>query len=261
MGLVNSIKVIILVKEAQVFVAQLGNRDWVLVIECISGNCYSLPAFVIFEGQRIGQSWIQGRDLDHQIVINVSENGWTTQEIALKWLDHFHEYTVNRLQGQYRLLILDGRNSHVSFDFIKKCELYKIILLCLPPHSTHLLQPLDVGIFSPLAQAYKSRIQAHSVFGAQNILKAQFLTFFSQARREAISMRNITSAWKAAGLIPFDTAPILSKLRPKSPPFASFTDENGRRLDITLEPHVAQKINEIIAHLIEGVPSTLHADL
>lgn len=261
MGLVNSVKVIVPIEEAQAFVAQPGNRDWVSVIECISGNCYSLPAFVIFEGQRIIQSWVQGRNLDNQMVINVSENGWTTRAIALKWLEHFHKHTRRRLQAQYRLLILDGHDSHVSFDFIKKCELHQIIPLCLPPHSTHLLQPLDIGIFSPLAQAYKSRIQAHSVFGAQNISKAQFLTFFDQSRREAISMRNIASAWKAAGLIPFETAPILSKLRPKTPPFASITDENGRRLDIAVEPHVAQKINEIISQLLEGVPSTHHADL
>jgi hypothetical protein len=225
MGLVDSVKIIVSVEEAQEFVAQPGNRDWTSVIECISGNCYSLPAFVVFEGQQIGASWTTGRNLDNQMVINVSENGWTTRDIALKWLDHFNKHTQTRLQGQYRLLILNGHRSHVSFDFIKKCESYQIIPLCLPPHSTHLLQPLDIGIFSPLAQAYKSRVQSHSVICAQNISEPQFLTFFEEARKEAISARNIAIAWKAAGLIPFNTAPILSKLRPKTRPFASITDE------------------------------------
>jgi hypothetical protein len=52
-GLINSVKVIVPVKEAQAFVTQPNNRDWTLVIECISANGYSLPTFVIFEGQRI----------------------------------------------------------------------------------------------------------------------------------------------------------------------------------------------------------------
>jgi hypothetical protein len=66
---------------------------------------------------------------------------------------------------------------------------------------------------------------------------------------------------ESSRLIPFDTAPILLKLRLKTPSFASITDESGRRLDITVEPHVAQKINEIISQLLEGAPSTRHADL
>jgi hypothetical protein len=27
----------------------------------------------------------------------------------------------------------------------------KIILLCLPLHATHMLQPLDIGVFGPVA--------------------------------------------------------------------------------------------------------------
>src|SRR5580704_14902780 len=44
-----------------------------------------------------------------------------------------------------QLLILDGHTSHVSLSFIEYCEQQYIIPLCLPPQSTHTLQPLDVG--------------------------------------------------------------------------------------------------------------------
>jgi hypothetical protein len=44
-----------------------------------------------------------------------------------------------------QLLILDGHTSHVSLSFIEYCEQQYIIPLCLPPHSTHILRPLDVG--------------------------------------------------------------------------------------------------------------------
>ena len=33
-----------------------------------------------------------------------------------------------------------------------------MLVLCLPPHSTHLLQPLDVGLFGPLQHAYPEEI-------------------------------------------------------------------------------------------------------
>jgi DDE superfamily endonuclease len=82
----------------------------------------------------------------------------------------------------------------VSLPFIQYCEDNNIIPLCLPPHSTHILQPLDVGIVSPLAKAYQTRIQQHSMFGAERITNQQFLKFFQLARKGAISLRNIASA-------------------------------------------------------------------
>ena len=48
MGVGSSVKVVILVEEAQAFSAEPGNRDWVSVIEAISTSRQSLPAFVIF---------------------------------------------------------------------------------------------------------------------------------------------------------------------------------------------------------------------
>ena len=42
---------------------------------------------------------------------------------------------------------MDGYESHLSVQFVRYCEMEKIILLRLPPHLTHFLQPLDVVIF------------------------------------------------------------------------------------------------------------------
>ena len=106
----------------------------------------------------------------------------------------FDQYPSSQIKGKYRLLILDGHTSHVSLPFIEYCEEHNIIPLCLPPHSTHILQPLDVGIFSPLAKAYKSRIQQNSIHGTKRITNEQFLMHFQAARQETISARNIESA-------------------------------------------------------------------
>ena len=48
MGVGSSVKVVILVKEAQAFSTKPRNRDQVLVIKAISISRQSLPAFVIF---------------------------------------------------------------------------------------------------------------------------------------------------------------------------------------------------------------------
>ena len=98
--------------------------------------------FIIFEGLRIQQSRLPD-DIDNNIVIQVSPNGWTDCSIALHWLKYFNDYTAPRTIGKHRLLVLDGHASHVSPAFADFCANNGIIPLCLLRHSTHILQLLD----------------------------------------------------------------------------------------------------------------------
>jgi hypothetical protein len=79
----------------------------------------------------------------------VSDNGWTTNDLGVAWLRHFVEQIKGQRIGSYVLLILDGHESHKSFPFQDLCEENKIITLCMSPHSSHILQPLDVDCFAP----------------------------------------------------------------------------------------------------------------
>jgi hypothetical protein len=73
----------------------------------------------------------------------------------MTWLQSiFDKYTKDRTVGKYRLLILDGHKSHFTAEFEQYCLKNSIIPLCMPPHSSHLCQPLDVGCFSSLKNSY-----------------------------------------------------------------------------------------------------------
>jgi hypothetical protein len=95
--------------------------------------------------------------------IATSEKGWTSKDIALVWLKHhFEPQTRDPIDSKApRLLIVDGHESHCSIEFIEFCDEHFISLLILPPHTTHLLQPLDVGIFGPLSKAYSRILDDH----------------------------------------------------------------------------------------------------
>ena len=60
---------------------------------------------------------------------------------------------------------MDGHGSHKTKKFRETCEDNNIIPLYLPPHSTHLLQPLDLGIFGPIKYGYKAKLSklAHAL--------------------------------------------------------------------------------------------------
>lgn len=88
----------------------------------------------------------------------------------------------------YQLLFLDGHASRVAREAIHFCEENKIILLCLPSHFSHLLQPLDVGIFEPLAQTYKKIFEQSVRPGAgYHIDKVRFLSCTKKHERNVFA--------------------------------------------------------------------------
>lgn len=103
----------------------------------------------------------------------------------------FDKHTKDRSVGRYRLLILDGHGSHVTPEFDQYCLDQSIIVLCMPPHSSHLLQPLDVGCFSVLKRSYGKRIETLMSLGVNQIDKQEFLSIYQKACAEALHQNNV----------------------------------------------------------------------
>ena len=80
--------------------------------------------------------------------------------------------------GAYCLLIIDGYESHNLLQFTNYCKENKIITLCILPHSSHILQPLNVSCFSLLKNAYGRQVEKlmHNQFNY--ITKIKFLPAF-----------------------------------------------------------------------------------
>ena len=105
--------------------------------------------------------------------------------------------------GSYRLLILDGHNSHCTYKFCQYAAKNKIIVLCLPSHTTHALQPCDVGAFGPLAQSWKRIVTAASQ-SLIAITKDNLLSYYHTARVEALKTQTIQSAFQKTGIWPLN---------------------------------------------------------
>jgi hypothetical protein len=207
-------------------VVQLGNRDWVTTIECINASGWCLPPFVILSGKQHRVSWYQHLPLD--CVIAVSDNGWTTDGLGVEWVKHSNRHIAPRTHGVYLLLILDDYSSHAPPKFDQYCTENKIITLCMPAHTSHLLQPLDVSCFSPLERAYGHEIQELARQGVYHIDKVDFLTIYTRIRPAVFTQQNIQAGFQATGLIPPCPDRVLSSLtvvRTPSPP-ATAADNN-----------------------------------
>ncbi|KAM5529679.1 hypothetical protein BFJ63_vAg16464 [Fusarium oxysporum f. sp. narcissi] len=191
---------------------QPGNREWITVIQAINAEGQSIAPFIIGAGQYHLANWYRECNLPGDWVIATSQNGWTNNQLGLEWLKHFDRSTTNRSTGPYRLLILDGHESHHSADFERYCEENKIITLCMPAHTSHLLQPLDVGCFGPLKKAYGREIEYLIRCSITHISKTEFFPAFYAAFKATFTKSNIQGGFKGAGLAPFDPENVISKL-------------------------------------------------
>ncbi|KAL3705380.1 suppressor protein sef1 [Talaromyces marneffei ATCC 18224] len=78
---------------------QPGNREWVTAIEATNSTGWAIPSYIIFKAKKnVRLGWFD--DLPSDWRINISENGWTTDQIGLEWLKtHFIPYINGRYNG------------------------------------------------------------------------------------------------------------------------------------------------------------------
>ena len=63
------------------------------------------------------EKWVQGHNLDGDILLATSPTGYSNDELALKWLQHFERHSRKTQLGVWRLLILDGYGLHLTYEF------------------------------------------------------------------------------------------------------------------------------------------------
>ena len=207
---------------------QPGNREWATVIQGVQSTGWAMPPYIVVAGKNHLSSWYRDSPLPGDWVVAVSDNGWTTNEHGLEWIKHFEKHSRPRTTGGYRLLVLDGHESHHSVEFEEYCKENNIITLCMPAHASHLLQPLDVGCFSPLKRAYGREIERLVRLHINHITKVEFLDAFRAAFFNVFGEENVRAGFRGTGLVPYDPDMIISKLdvklrtpTPTGPPTAA----------------------------------------
>ena len=84
--------------------------------------------------------------------------------------------------------------------------------MLLPPHTSHLTQPLDVAVFGPLKKAMAVELHGLIQTEVSRIQKVEWLAAYVQAHHRTFSAANIFSAWSGARLVPFSSAKVLRRI-------------------------------------------------
>ena len=105
-----------------------------------------MPLMIIMQGKHILNKWTYN-NLDENISLAVSDSEYSNDYLVYEWLVHFEAHSRGSQRGYFRLLIMDGYGSYLTYKFWNFVRQHKIVLFRLPPHSTYIIQPLNVGLF------------------------------------------------------------------------------------------------------------------
>lgn len=76
-----------------------------------------------------------------------SKKGWMTSDLLLSILEPVVRYS-NYCKANI-ILLMDQHESHITVKAVNFCRNNGITMLSIPPHTSHKLQPLDIGVFGP----------------------------------------------------------------------------------------------------------------
>jgi len=82
---------------------------------------------------------------------NCSPSGWMESQQFIEWFEKVFIAATEHLEGN-KLLIFDGHSSRISSSVVDLALKNNVELLCLPAHTSSILQPLDVVACSSLSR-------------------------------------------------------------------------------------------------------------
>jgi hypothetical protein len=131
----------------------------------------------------------------------VTSSGWSNGEVFQNYLEtHFINYAVGK---RPLLLLYDGHRSHISPSIIDWAMENDIILYVLPPHTSHILQPMDVGCFGPFSKLYSYECSKFQRETGKTVDRYSVSMIACKAYATALSAKNLQAAFKKAGIYPF----------------------------------------------------------
>ncbi|XP_077597392.1 uncharacterized protein LOC144213026 [Stigmatopora nigra] len=124
--------------------AAAASKDRVSVLACLNAAGADVPPFVVYSKAYPGGLCYKTRG-PSRALYGCSDSGRVTSELFKKWfLGHF---LLHAPKERPLLLLFDGHKSPLNLEVVETARREGVVLVCLPPHCSHLLQPLDAGLF------------------------------------------------------------------------------------------------------------------
>ncbi|KAB0803149.1 hypothetical protein PPYR_00119 [Photinus pyralis] len=179
--------------------AERGKTVTVICCFNAAGTCYVPPMF-IFPRTRTTTLEKNGPP---NAKYSCSKSGWSNEQLFYEWLQHFIDI-VKPSKDHPVLIILDNHSSHISIAIYECCKQNGIVLLTIPPHTSHRLQPLDLTFYGPLKAAFYRQCDNY-LLHFERITPYDLAELFHKAYSQVATMDKAQSGFKTPGIWPFDS--------------------------------------------------------
>ena len=171
------------------------------VLACVSASGHVLPPMIIYPRKRCVPDAMKEGAVPDTLFMS-SETGWINSELYLQWFQFFLDHIP---PVRPVLLLEDGHASHTSIEVLELARANGVHILCFPAHSTHVLQPLDVGVFKSFKTHFSKACTRYMSEHPGRVVTADKLaSLVAEAWPSSFTNVNIMSGFKKTGIYPLN---------------------------------------------------------
>lgn len=173
----------------------------VTVVTAMNACGTFVPPLIVFPRKNMSEHLMQGAPTGSIWACHPS--GWIQTNIFTQWFSHFVKFTKPTNDDPI-LLVLDGHYSHTrNIEIIDMARENYVSIVCLPPHATHKMQPLDVGFMAPLKTYYAQEIETFLKNNPGKVVTHNNIcSLFGKAYNRAATMEASINSFRKTGLFP-----------------------------------------------------------
>jgi len=181
----------------------------ITVMAAFAADGWSVPPLVVYPYSESVPSDIV-LNMPPSWAICAAPSGLMNGDLFYDWLvNHFHPQLLKKNVKFPVILYIDGNRSHLAMDASELCDSLNIIIISIPPNTTHLLQPADVGVFQPLkagwSQQCKDWLTNH---GNDAITLLNFSGLLREVLEYYAQPSSVAYAFRVCGIYPYNAGSV-----------------------------------------------------
>ncbi|KAH7822981.1 putative DDE superfamily endonuclease [Monocercomonoides exilis] len=188
-------------------------------VAAVAADGYAFPSVILWPSVNLPEELKSL--LSPTLEIWANGSGWMDNECFKRYaLTVLLPFVIERrkrmsLENEHILLLLDSHVSRADPSIWREFQKQQVYVLTFVPHSTHLCQPLDRGVFAVFKSELTNRFEAsHS--SPSSLKRAAITDVLSHAILTVFSPSVIQKAFVCSGVLHNSSGPVLLKLAESS---------------------------------------------
>ncbi|XP_071445696.1 uncharacterized protein [Hetaerina americana] len=175
----------------------------VTLVSCMSASGQFVPPLVTVPSADAVSAPVKG--LVPGAVLCQDDSGWLQSGTFVRWLRHFVS-VVKPTPYRPVVLVLDAHYAHNrNIDVMEYSRSNGVSLVCLPPHSSHKMHPMETSFIAPLRLAYAQEVERwRSAHGGAAVTTCEVPSLLlGKAYKSVATVENAAKGFWKTGISPF----------------------------------------------------------